>query len=113
MVRIKPRGRYMAISVPIALHDEISKYVSKSSYNSIAEFVKDAVREKMRKELIYTEELASKMIKTDEPDVYYDPKTQSEYIMKKDNLEDKIDQILILLTKNKEKTKNNNTHGLS
>lgn len=47
MNRIKPRGRYMAISVPIALHDEIAEYVKKSSYNSIAEFVKDAVREKM------------------------------------------------------------------
>jgi Arc/MetJ-type ribon-helix-helix transcriptional regulator len=49
MTRIKPRGRYLAISVPIALHKEISDYVKKSSYNSIAEFVKTAVREKMDK----------------------------------------------------------------
>jgi len=48
MARIKPRGRYMAISVPIALHEEISKHVEKSSYNSIAPFVKDAVREKIQ-----------------------------------------------------------------
>lgn len=49
MGRIKPRGRYMAISVPIALHDEIKNHVLGSSYNSIAEFVKEAVREKMRR----------------------------------------------------------------
>lgn len=38
----------MAISVPIALHDEVSKHVLKSNYNSIADFVKAAVREKIQ-----------------------------------------------------------------
>jgi len=32
-MRIKPRGRYMSISVPIALYDEINDYVEKSSFN--------------------------------------------------------------------------------
>ena len=50
MSRIKPRGRYMAISVPIALHEEISEYVKQSSYNSIASFVKDAVKEKIQRD---------------------------------------------------------------
>lgn len=50
MGRIKPRGRYMAISVPISLHKEITDFVKKSSYNSVAEFVKSAVREKMYQE---------------------------------------------------------------
>ena len=54
MGRIKPRGRYMAISVPIGLHKEIVDYVEKSSYNSIAEFVKDACREKIHKNYIST-----------------------------------------------------------
>jgi Arc/MetJ-type ribon-helix-helix transcriptional regulator len=50
MGRIKPRGRYMAISVPMEMHKEITEFVEKSSYNSIAEFVKEAIREKMNKE---------------------------------------------------------------
>jgi len=65
MARIKPRGRYMAISVPIALHDEITDYIKQSSYNSIASFVKDAVREKMnQKEIIIAkkEEMFKKMV---------------------------------------------------
>jgi Arc/MetJ-type ribon-helix-helix transcriptional regulator len=44
MGRVKPRGRYMAISVPIKLHREITDHVKKFSYNSIADFVKVAVR---------------------------------------------------------------------
>jgi Arc/MetJ-type ribon-helix-helix transcriptional regulator len=47
MNRIKPRGRYLAVSVPIALHKEITEHVLKTSYNSIAAFVTDAVREKI------------------------------------------------------------------
>lgn len=50
MTRIKPRGRYLAISVPIELHKEITDYVKKSSYNSVAEFVKFAVREKIERD---------------------------------------------------------------
>ena len=38
----------MSISVTIELHKEIVDYVKKSSYNSVAEFVKVAVREKIK-----------------------------------------------------------------
>jgi Arc/MetJ-type ribon-helix-helix transcriptional regulator len=50
MTRVKPRGKYMAISIPIAMYEEISEYVKKTSFNSIADFVKYAVRKEMEKD---------------------------------------------------------------
>ena len=47
MSRVKPKGKYQAISVPTALLKDIKDYVMKSNYNSIAEFVKESVREQM------------------------------------------------------------------
>lgn len=47
MSRIKPRGRYLSISVPIELHSAITEHIKKFTYNSVAEFVKQAVRLQM------------------------------------------------------------------
>ena len=63
MGRIKPRGRYLAISVQIALHAEIKEHISQSSYNSIAEFVKDAVREKIDEDRFITKKYLDDSLK--------------------------------------------------
>ena len=48
-MRIKPRGKYQAVSIPTAMHDEIVEYIKNSSFNSIADFMKYIIREKIKK----------------------------------------------------------------
>jgi len=122
MGRIKPRGRYMAISVPIALHDEIAEHVLKSSYNSIAAFAKDAVREKMKKDIeirdmerkgkgtFYDYDLDEQMIFKQGKWMRVVPnpkKKKNKSIAETDKetnpIEDKLDQILQLLVNGKNK----------
>ena len=128
MGRIKPRGRYMAISVPIALHKEISDHISRSNYNSIAEFVKEAVRGKMKKDIeirdmerkgkgtFYDYDLDEQMIfkQGKWKRVVPNPKKKKnknidETDKETDTIEDKLNQILTLLVngKNKKVEKNN------
>lgn len=48
MRNIKPKAKYQGISLPKEFIDEIKEYVLKTGeYKSIAEFTKDAIREKM------------------------------------------------------------------
>ena len=41
------RGRYIAVSVPIELHDDIKKYIEHSNFSNIAEFVKYCIRKQL------------------------------------------------------------------
>jgi Arc/MetJ-type ribon-helix-helix transcriptional regulator len=119
MGRIKPRGRYMAISVPISLHKEITDFVKKSSYNSVAEFVKFAVREKMKEDKLedITKGFGETIELSDEEGhlhphklVHRHGKVMAEEIpqyKKFKELEEKVNEILVLL----KKKKNNDTNG--
>lgn len=119
----------MAISVPIELHKEITNYVKKSNYNSIAEFVKDSVRKNIYKQKLFKElnENALKnfpkgSIPLPGPDgkMVYGPGIQDQDI--KDRLEriektieentKTLELILHKLNNEKSNQKNNNTHGL-
>ena len=52
MASTKPKPKYQAVSLPIDIVKEVKKYVLNSEdYNSIAEFTKVAVREKMNPEI--------------------------------------------------------------
>jgi len=112
----------MAISVPIALHDEIAEHVLKSSYNSIAAFAKDAVREKMKKDIeirdmerkgkgtFYDYDLDEQMIFKQGKWMRVVPnpkKKKNKSIAETDKetnpIEDKLDQILQLLVNGKNK----------
>ena len=49
---IKPRVKYTTISISEDLMNEIKKYLSiNSSYTSIADFVREAVRDKMKNDI--------------------------------------------------------------
>ena len=51
MRRIKPTSKYQTVSFPEPFYNEIKEIVIKlERYRSIAEFVKEAVREKMNRE---------------------------------------------------------------
>ena len=113
MARIKPRGRYMAISVPIDLHDEITDFVKKTSYNSIADFVKDAVRSKMNEHKLLVannklrEDLAKKHPKTQFLQTKMVPVNHNEITI----TEDRLRQIIREELKNKNGN-GNGVHGL-
>lgn len=48
----KPRVRYQGISVPLELVNEIKEYIAKNrKYNSIADFTKEAVRDKLNNKI--------------------------------------------------------------
>ena len=48
MVRVKPRVKYHSISLPVPFIEEIKKHIlEKPEYRSIADFAREALREKM------------------------------------------------------------------
>lgn len=51
MKNIKPREKYQSVSLTTSFIDEIKKHIMEDpKYKSIADFVREAVREKMRRE---------------------------------------------------------------
>jgi metal-responsive CopG/Arc/MetJ family transcriptional regulator len=50
-MRLKKAVKYHGISLPSPLIEEVKKYIiDRPEYRSVAEFTKEAIREKMRKE---------------------------------------------------------------
>ena len=51
MSKTKERGKYQGVSLPVDLISEVKKFViNNPKYKSIAEFTREALREKMRRE---------------------------------------------------------------
>jgi hypothetical protein len=51
MGKTKERGRYQSISLSVDFIAEVKKHILKDAkYKSVADFTRDAIREKMRRE---------------------------------------------------------------
>ena len=60
MGKTKSRGRYQSISLPVPFVQEVKKHIiNDAKYKSIADFTRDAIREKMRKDELYLHEQPS------------------------------------------------------
>lgn len=46
----KPRGTFWSVKVPPQLNDQLDRYIKEDAFETKSEFIRQAVREKLREE---------------------------------------------------------------